>query len=195
MASETEIANLAAVRIGTPARITSLDDDRTLARTLKAVWAIERRATLRDGAWNFATNSTDLAADGSGDLVVYPWAYAFPLPAEQLRLLQVLNVASRHDYQLEGRAILCNSAGPLYIRQVIDVPEMSRWDAEAAEAFAIRLAWKCGRKIAGSAFDSQACWQEYRDAISKAKRDDALENPPIAADEGSWLEARQTGWR
>jgi len=38
MASETEVAQLAAALIGTDVRITSIDDDKTLARTLKAVW-------------------------------------------------------------------------------------------------------------------------------------------------------------
>lgn len=190
MASETEVANLAAVRIGTAARITSLDDNATVARALKAVWDTERRAVLRDGSYNFATASRDLAARAASYAVPYPWTYAFPLPADALRLLEVQNLASRMDYQLEQGDILCDSAGPLYVRVVADMPEMGLWDAAAVEAFAIRLAWRIGPKIAGSAFDMQGCWQDYRMAIGRAKTVDAIENPPIAQEDGEWIEAR-----
>ena len=193
MASETEVANLAAVRIGTQARITSLDDDRALARTLKAVWAIERRAVLRDGSYNFATAAAELAALGGTVDVPYPWAYLFALPADNLRLLEVRNLTVRRDYELQAGGIACNSAGPLYIRHIRDVPEMALWDATAAEAFAIRLAWRVGPKIAGSSFDQNAAWQDYRMAIAAAKRVDATENPPIALEDGEWIEARM-GW-
>ena len=195
MASEVEVANLAAVRIGTASRITSLDDDRTVARTFKAVFAIERRAAIRDGSWNFAARRADLAAEVIAEGVPYPWAYSFPLPAESLRLIEVLNLTSRDDYQLEGSSILCNSEGPLYVRYLVDVPNMAAWDASAVEAFALRLAWKCGRKVAGENFDSRACWEEYLQAIGRAKTVDALENPSIAPDDGSWIDARHGNWR
>lgn len=193
MASETDVANLAAVRIGTQARITSLDDDRAVARTLKAVWAIERRAVLRDGSYNFATTGTDLAALAGAVDVPYPWTYLFQLPADNLRLLEVQSLTARRDYEIQGGLIACNSAGPLYIRHIRDVPEMALWDAAAVEAFAIRLAWRCGPKIAGSSFDQNSCWQDYRLAIAGAKRVDAIENPPIEAEDGSWIEARFGG--
>ncbi len=106
----------------------------------------------------------------------------------------MLNLSSADQYQLEGRAVLCDSAGPLYVRIAIDVPELGLWDSLAAEAFALRLAWRCGRKIAGSAFDMQACWAEYREAISRAKGVDARENPSIEQDDGDWIRARHGDW-
>lgn len=198
MASEVEIANLVAVRMGSPARVTSLDDDRTLARTLKAVWATERQATIRDGSWNFAAARDALAAlaPDSG-VVIHPWTYAYRLPAQCLRLIEVLGVA-RADYSREGdNLILCDAPAPLYVRYAIDVPEIAKWDAEAVAAFALRLAWRCGHKIAGSAFDAQACWAEYRAAIAAAKSTDAQENPPIstAEEDDSWISARNGAWR
>lgn len=192
MAGETEVANMAAVLIGTESRLLTLDDDTFLGRTLKAAWAIQRQATLRDGSWNFAARRKGLAAEVLADGVPYPWQSSFPLPAESLRLIEVLG-ASRADYQLEGKSILINQAGPLYVRYAIDVPEMAAWDASAAEAFACRLAWKCGNRIAGSGFDANGLWAQYRQALARAKTVDAMENPPIPQDEGEWIEAR-TGY-
>jgi len=197
MASEVEIANLAAVRIGTASRITSLDDDRTVARALKAVWAAERQAAIRDGSWNFAAVRDALPALAAGAGVIWPYSMAYRLPGTCLRLIEVLGVA-RADYQLEAdKTIVCDAPAPLYVRYSIDVPEMAKWDAEAGAAFALRLAWRIGHKIAGSAFDAQACWAEYRAAIAGARSTDAMENPPISTEteDDSWILARQGRWR
>lgn len=188
MASATEIANNAAVLIGTQARILSLDDDRMLARTLRTVWDAQRQATLRDGAWNFGSRRAQLAAASSPG-VIYPYTYAYPMPAESLKLIEVLGM-SRSCYQYEGSSILCDQSGPLNVRYAIDVPELAKWDALAAEAFACRLAWKCGRRIAGSAYSVDRGEAEYQAAIAKAKAHDALENPPIEPEESSWNLAR-----
>jgi hypothetical protein len=189
MSDYVTIANLAAARIGTETRISSPDDDRFVARTIKAVWDIQRQAAIRDGAWNFAGRRAELAAESDPDKVIYPWDYGFPLPEKCLRLIEVLDT-SRDDYMLEGDTILANTIGPLYIRYLVDVEEPARWDAGFAESFALRLAWRTGRRIAGSAFDQDQCQMEYRQSLSAAKRVDARENPGIEQEESSWITAR-----
>lgn len=191
MADEATIANMAAARMGTETRISSLDDDRNIARTIKLAWDMERRAALRDGAFNFSVKRADLAALGAGD-VIYPWAYAFQIPNDCLKLLEVLD-CSRDDYAREGQVICANSVGPLYIRYVADITEPALWDAAFAHTFSLRLAWRLGRRIAGSAFDQDQCWAEYRKSLSDAKRADALENPGIAQEDSSWVDARWGG--
>ncbi len=189
MSDYVTIANLAAARIGTETRISSPDDDRFVARTIKAAWDIQRQAAIRDGAWNFAGRRAELAAESDPDKVIYPWAYAFPQPAGCLRLIEVLDYP-RDDYSFEGGAVLTNTLGPLYIRYLVDVEEPALWDAGFAESFALRLAWRTGRRIAGSAFDQDECGREYRQSLSAAKRVDARENPSIQQEESSWVTAR-----
>lgn len=191
MSSDTAVANLACTYIGDGARITSLDDDRHTARTIKAVWDIQRQATLRDGAWNFAMRRAGLAAEYLENGVPYPWENSFPLPAGCLRLIEVLDLADG-DYQLEGGAILANQTGPLYIRYLTDVTEPALWDSLFVEAFARRLAWATGDRLAGSNFSTELAWQQYEKALGNAKRVDARENPPIELGESSWIEARRT---
>jgi hypothetical protein len=202
VSSQAEIANLTAVLIGDESVIVSLDDNRTLARTLKSVWDAERRATLRDGSWNFAAKRAQLAA--SADAVAYPFQNAFPLPADCLRLIEVFEQGleqytlrasqySDQNWQLEGGMVLADTDGPLFVRYVYDVPEIANWDEDAANAFAHRLAAKCGRRIAGSAFDANAAWQAYQQVLGRAKHVDAGENPPIQQEDGSWITARW-GW-
>ncbi len=189
MSDYVTIANMAAARIGTETRISSPDDDRFVARTLKTAWDIERQAAIRDGAWNFATRRAALAAVSDPGLILYPWEYGFEMPADSLRLIEVLDQA-RESYALEGNLVLANILGPLYVRYLVDVPEPAEWDASFTHAFSLRLAWRCGRRIAGSAFDQDMVWAEYRRALADAKRVDARENPPIEQEDSSWIAAR-----
>lgn len=196
MSSLNEVAQLAAVRMGSEVKITSLDDDRPTARALRAVWDIERRATIRDGSWNFAARRGPLAQVTVDDpALIYPYLTAFKMPADAIKLIELLNSDVRANYQLEGRQVLCSTTPPLYARWAIDVPEPGQWDDQFAEAFACRLAWKCGKRVIGSDFDTAGMWREYQMAISAAKGSDAKENPPIDPDESDWVLARYGGGR
>jgi len=183
-----QIANLAASLIGTEARVTSPDDDRTLPRAVKAVWDIERRATIRDGEWNFACRREALPA--LAGLVSYPFGYAYQLPAEALRLLEVLNSSARESYAIEGRQIYANTGPPLYVRFLVDEPNESFWDEQFCDAFAARLAWTIGRRIAGSAYDMATGFSLYKDKLAAAKSADARESPPMQQEEVGWIIAR-----
>lgn len=188
MADYVTIANMAASLIGEDDQIASPTDDTHIGRTIRAVWDLCRQDAIRDHSWNFAMARKGLSAEALDD-VPYPWGYSFPLPSECLRLVEVLNL-SEDDYQLEGRAILCNSMGPVYIRFLRDVEEPALWDAKFAVAFSRRLAVQIGTRIAGSSYDRSAGWQMYQDALAQAKRVDARENPPIAYEPTGWELAR-----
>ncbi|MBT0667026.1 hypothetical protein HT136_01420 [Novosphingobium profundi] len=191
MSHETVIANNALIHIGAESRILSLQDESFVARTLREAWQLQRRATIRDGDWNFASRRAGLPAEAGVDAgTIYPWAKRFPLPAGALRLIEVLSREVGSCYQVENKAVLANVSGPLYVRYAVDVTEAAEWDESFADAFSWRLAWTCGTKIAGSAFSKTDAQSAYKDALSAAKRHDVRENPPIEQEESSWIEAR-----
>lgn len=181
------IANLAAVTVGTAARLTTPDDDTTLGRAVASVWDIERKAALRDGAWNFAVKRAALAR--LTEAPSHGFAYKYQLPADCLRLLEIHDL-HRDYWQLEGLQIHSNQDAPLKIRYVADIVEPAAFDPLFAKAFALRIACAIGNRIAGSAFKEEANWQKYREALKEARRCDAMENPPIEHAESSWIEAR-----
>lgn len=194
MTDYVSIANLAASLIGEDDQLRSPDDDTHMGRTFKASWELVRKAAIRDHTWNFAMKRAELAAEALSS-VPYPWKYSFPLPDDCLRLVGVLNLSSREDYQLEGRSILADTAGPLYVRFLIDIPETALWDATFVTAFAARMAWQVGNRIAGSAYDKNAGWAYYQKMLAEAKRVDARENPNVAWEETEWETARYAaGW-
>ena len=190
MSSFVAIANAVAVLIGTEARITDPADNRTLARTVREVWDLNRRAAIRDGNWNFAMATVALpalAGDVPGD-----WQTMCRLPAKCLRLVEVLTEGARDDYRLEGQVILCNMAAPLSVRVVMDVEEPALWDETFADAFAARIAWRIGKRIAGSAYSDAQGERLYRQTLNTAKSIDAREEPPIMQEESDWISARWT---
>lgn len=188
MSDWVEVANLAGAAIGASTRITSPDDNRTLARNLRAVWDLQRRAVIRDGSWNFATSRQALPA--LKDAPAFGYAYAYQLPALCLRLLEVIDITTSGDYQLEGRTILTDIAAPLKVRLLLDVTEPALWDEEFSQSFALRLAWAIGTKIAGSTFDKDKVWRDYKSSLASAKRVDAMENPPIDEMDSNWITDR-----
>lgn len=180
--------NLAGAAIGATTRITDPSDNRTLARNIRAVWNVQRQAAIREGSWNFATRREQL-----GESVTAPehgYDHQFPLPANCLRLIEVHDLIAYSDYQLESGLILTNVSGPLNIRYLADITEPASWDALFAEAFALRIAWAIGTRIAGSGFDKAKVWQNYQGCLSAARRIDAMENPPIDREESDWISAR-----
>lgn len=196
MASEVQIANMAAILVGVAGNIASLDDDRTIARRLKAAWVMSRQAAIRDGAWNFAARRARIAEKVVAEDDKYPWAFAYAEPAQSLRLIEVDGMSTEErcpHYLYENRLILTNIAAPLPIRFMIDVPEPAYWDALFAKAFAAMLALTIGKSVAGSNYDDAKGERDYRRLIAASRRVDARENPNIAQAESDWITARWRG--
>lgn len=190
MSSYVEIANRAAVAVGTSARLTTPGDDTVLGRAVAAVWDLERKAALRDGGWNFAIAREELPQ--LAEKPKHGYDAQFELPSDCLKLIEIYG-GQRLRYQLEGRHILADTSGPLQIRYLRDIDEPAEFDASFAEAFALRIAMAIGNKIAGSAFDKGAVFNQYRDALGSARSADAGENPPVVHEESDWVLERFRG--
>lgn len=191
MSSYVAIANLAAITVGTAARLTTPSDNSTLGRAVASVWDIERQAALRDGAWNFAMKRVGLAAlEGAP---VNQFSARFQLPADCLRLIEIYDLL-RDQWQVEGRTINADHEGQLVIRYIADITEPAQFDPLFAKAFALRIACAIGNRIAGSSFDEGMNWDKYKQALGEARRVDAIENPPIEQYESDWINARWRGY-
>jgi hypothetical protein len=119
--------------------------------------------------------------------------YQFPLPAGCLRVLEVkVDGRQIEAFRLEGGKILCDASGPLETICLVDVTEPALWDAAFTGAFALRVAWAIGTKIAGSSFDKDKVWRSYQVSLAGAKRVDAAENPTLERDESDWILARHS---
>lgn len=206
MASQTEIANRAAVKMGED-RIINIDDNNKVARTLKSMFNIVRDAELRKRRWSFSIKRVQLAADVAAPAFGYGAQYQ--LPVDCLRPLTIAlydfgaDLSDYHGggkpYVIEGRKILYGSAGApapsgaLPLRYIASIEDTTLWDACFVEAFACKLAVEACETLAQSSDKRRLAWQEYKDAIAEAVRANAIELPAESIPDDTWIMGRLSG--
>lgn len=199
MASRVDIANLALTKLGSASKITSLTDNSVAARAMNGVYDITRKALLRRYHWSFALTRAALPA-----LATAPaWGFAkqYQLPADYLRIVQVNDVfavPALNDYidgdtsawSIESGAILTDFGAPLKVRYVRDVTDEGTFDALFVSAFAAKLAAEVCEQITQSNTKKQGALADLKDALRDAVMTGAIEKPPTAIADDSWITAR-----
>lgn len=198
--SSTSIANRALQMLGA-ASILALTDNSKEARESTRCYDACRRAELRAHPWNFAFRRALLAP--SADAPSFGFAYAFPLPADCLRV--PLPNDFDLDWEIEGRAILTNSTNSpwsadvpagdgasLALRYVADIEDASLFDAAFCEVLAARMAVEMCEVITQSNQKAQIVQGKYKDALATAYACDALENLPADPPEDPWVVAHRS---
>ncbi len=197
MASKTDVMNRALSKLG-DARITDPTEDSEAAILLNNMFDTLRDAELRANSWNFSIKRASLAA-----LVTTPqdYSYEYQIPGDCLRVLMVgdtypgyslTNYRSmpESEYQIENKKILTNMGAPLKIRYAAQITNTGDWDPLFVEYFACCLAFEAAPKLANSNSDKQLLAEERRDALVRALRADAIENPPELIADDSWVLSR-----
>lgn len=201
MTSKVEAANRALSKVG-DSRITALTDNTKQAREINACFDIVRDAELRDHRWSFAKKRAQLAASATAPL--FGFSYSFPLPTDCLRVLRVGDISPGVDlanyrnsdsseFAIEGRAILCNDAGPLNVIYTAQIEDTTQWDASFVEVFAARMAYEVCDALTASGSRKEALGAEYRERVAIATRANAIELPPQPIEDDSWVLARTLG--
>lgn len=193
MASTIDICNQALVKLGST-RIASLTDDSKQAGALNAVYEVKLRAELAAYPWTFAMDRAEIPASSTAP--AFGWAYAYPLPADFLRMVEVgeYYVLYQPDitlFALEGRNILCDEGSPLRIRYTKYVSNAGLYPALFVEALACRLAAEVAEDLTQSLSKREAAEQAYERAIRMARRANAIQLPPQPTPEDTWLLARR----
>lgn len=187
--SDVAICNMALQKLGA-ARITSLSEDSPNARECNACYAAMRDLELRKHRWSFATRREALAADASAP--AFGPAYSYTLPSDFLRLLEPDPAENYNtlDWRIEGRKIVTDAAAPLNVRLIYRVEDPNEFDAAFAEALACRIALQTCEKITQSNTKMEAIRMQYKDAITEARRANAIETISAEPPVDTWDSAR-----
>ncbi|MDO8385088.1 MAG: hypothetical protein Q7T13_01645 [Polaromonas sp.] len=169
MAGQIEIINVALSRIGANA-ITSLEEGTAEQKHAVNLWDIARRACLRDHPWNFATKDVEL--NQISGYVSFGFAYAYQLPSDNVRLLQVYG---NPTYKVQGRRILSDE--PICkIKYVYDVTDPSEWDASFDDLMAQRLAADMAYALTKSQSTADSMFAIYDRKLKTARHIDSTED-------------------
>ena len=199
MASNVQIANSALTKLGS-SRITALTDNVKAAREINAIFELRRDYLLRTHNWSFAMTRTTLPA-----LDETPsWGYTtlYQLPTDCLRVVQVNDMwvvpgladytsgPDSEPYKITGRRIETDIGAPLKLRYIKRVTDPAQFDAAFVEVFASDLADQVCEALTQSNTKREATRAVLRQSLLEAVRSNAIELPPEAIPDDSWVLSR-----
>jgi hypothetical protein len=134
MATDVSMCSNALLMLGAQP-INDFNENNDRARLASNLYPNVRDWILRRHPWNCAVKRVALAPDATAP--VFDYSYAFSIPDDWLKTLQVGYYGDEVDHRHEGRKILSND-NPLYLRYIFrnDVP--ATWDTSLV--FVVTLA-------------------------------------------------------
>ena len=141
MASKTDIANEALLRIGEP-RIVSIEDTTDLnAVFLSTVWENTVKSVASEIPWKCFTSRASLTASGTAP--AFGWTKAYPLPVDCLRVLYVngYSTPAPDYYSVEGSNVLTDDTTATLVYTAYGT-DTTKYHPLFIEALAIYLASK-----------------------------------------------------
>lgn len=200
--SDVAIGRIALSKIGDATAIVSFDDATKAAAEIKKRYVFVRDAELRRRKWRFSLTRTTLAAVANPDPDPSPYARAFELPADCLKVISVgdyaaggsyidLNTAyDTAEYKIEGRRILTDYEAPLTLRYVKRITDPTLFDSAFIESFAARLAYEIALPITQLRSVKDDAWSDYVVSVREAVKANAIEVAPEQTNDDSWLQSR-----
>lgn len=200
MVADVEIGKLALQKMGETTPLISLfpPDNTKPARELNACYNPLRRALLRAYRWSFAKERASLAAEATPPAGEY--LYQYELPTDCLSLRTIGNARQQIDvdyktgmeqlYSIRGRMIETNLTPPLAIVYTKDVTDTSLFDACFVIMFACDMSLQTCESITQSDSKKESIRKDRKLAKTEALRANAIELPPQAIAEDSWVNSR-----
>ena len=186
-ATETSICNLALQILGAQ-RITSLSQDHKNARAVAACYEHLRDVELEKHTWNFARAQAIPAL--SGTTPDFNYAYAFDLPTDFLRLILPAN--NQCDWQIYGSQLLTNEGSVIYVEYIRKITDPNAFPPTFIAALAAKIAEFTCEEITQSTGKTARAQGRYAEAITLAKKNNAIQRVPIEAAEDTWLSTRRS---
>ena len=186
MASFVEIASNALRLLGDDP-ITSFGDDTERARLVNAIYEEMRDEVTRAAVWNCCKSRQVLAS--LSETPAFGWAYYHQLPADCLRVVDVLSGDTRIDHTIEGRRLMTDvsSVNLIFLQRVTDPNE---FDVLFISAYTARIAAELALPVSGSNTVATAMWTAYDKKITEARTIDSQEGTPANLDAQSIMDAR-----
>jgi len=174
-ATKTQICNIALRQLG-QYRIESFEtENSTEAEMCRDLFNFMRQETLRAHPWNFATQTAELSQTSN---TPPDWDYEYELPADCLRVLNIIGVESADPIKFEiraARSLVCDEDS-VEIRYTQDIEDSSLFDSQFVTAFAYRLAAELAAPLTGSLQKEQALQNKFNAFLISAQGTDAQES-------------------
>jgi hypothetical protein len=167
-----------------------LTENTPAGRSCNLAYEPVRDALLRAHWWSFSIKRASLAA--SSDSPEFGYDNKFPLPSDYLKLIppDQREKVYMTDWKVEQGHILTNEDAPLEIRYVSKVTDPGQFDSLFAEALSAKLAAEMCELLTQSNTKRRLAMEEFKEIIREARHHNAIENPPVEAQDPSWITDR-----
>ena len=139
--SEIDICNMA-LDYCNVRNITSLDEDTKASKKCNAWYDTVRKSLLMNLNASFSIKRARLA-EVANFVPVYGYQKAYALPHDLLQVLNLGNPLNDELYQIEGNYFYCDEdIKEVNIRYIADIKDVTKFDSEFCDLFALKLAEK-----------------------------------------------------
>lgn len=193
MSSITEVCNWALTKLGEPL-VLEWDEDSTQGKLLRVIYPLVRDEVQASFPWKSLKRRASIAA--SADTNPWGYQYIYNLPADLLFLGDVRESASQplRNWEMEGRTVTTDFAGPLLIRYQKRSDDPSEWGPLLTAVVACKIAVELSEKICQDPNKRSLAWREYNLAMESATKQSSLQAEPTNINDPSpWEEARVGG--
>lgn len=167
--------------------INDFDERTEQARMAANLWDDARDELLRAHPWKCAKKRVILAPLTATP--AFDYGYAFELPGDWLKTIQVGKRGQKLDYETEGNAILCDTTSlPLvyiYRNEVVQ-----SWHPHLVAVAELLMCARMGYAVTKSSSIRDSFRDEFARALKVAKAIDGQDDPPETLDADEYLQSR-----
>ncbi len=190
--SHEGIINSALQRMGIEP-IVDFDDDTVQGRLANASYAGIRDAVMREHPWNFCTVHAQLTLT-TLPTGVWNWDFAYDLPPDNLRILQVENqsAAEIDNWTVSDDLLLTGISGAatLSVRHIKRVLTVEKYDASFVEALQERLQFEWSEPLVKATTFTERKELISKDKMGLSRSMDSSESTPLRIEASTWINSR-----
>lgn len=190
MVAKVDIFNMAISKVAAAARLSDPESSDDKAQECRVHWDNVRDRVMRSHPWNSIMRHARLTQNGRPH-AHYGFVYNFPNDPWALKIDR-LESDTPIKFEIQGRTIVTDAAGPLIVRYHARIDDTEQWDPGMVEGIALLLASRIAYKITKSATMGERLLEEYEKYIKESRTDDAQEGSPEEVTQDEALVVR--GW-
>lgn len=190
MTSSVSICSNALIMLG-DRPISSFEDGTNAAKSCANLYPFARDEVLRSHTWNSATKR--LLLSPLTDAPAFDYRYAYQLPSDWLRTIQIGQLGQALDFTIEGRQILTdsNTLPLVYIyRNAVE----ATWDPSLISTATYYMKAMLAYAITQSASMAQVALQEFLNTFRQAKAINGQDDRGETLGDFPLLESRLNGY-
>ena len=185
--TEVDICNQALIICGANI-ISDLTDDTKEGNLCRTMYPLVRDQFISSHPWNFAIRRKELAPDVSVGTDVWDWDYAYTIPQDVHRVLDIQS--DDLIWKKEDNKIYANHT-PIRVRYIAKIENPSSYPAYFAEALANQLAKSIVYALTQSAAARDSVIKEALEVVRSARSFDAQEGSVNQVIANDWLRVRR----